>query len=126
MRVLIPLLAAATLLSCSYPPPPPGVALAQETSGRVAGPPQTCITSNPAQNLHALDAQTIEYGWGRTVYINHMTSACPGIGPTSTLIVQPFLGGQYCRGDLVHGRELGSTIPGPTCVLGNWVPYRKP
>ena len=126
MRALFPLLAAVALLSCSYPPPPPpGVALAQETTGRVAGPPQSCVTTNTAMNIRAIDAETLVYGWGRTVYVNHLSSPCSGIGPNSTLIVRPYLGGQYCRGDLVRSTNGISNIPGPTCVLGEFVPYKR-
>jgi hypothetical protein len=26
----------------------------------------------------------------------------------------------------VRGLEPGAVIPGPTCILGDWVPYRLP
>ena len=114
------------LSSCSYPPAPPGVALARETAGLVAGPPQSCVSTMPAEGLRIVDAQTLAYGWGRSVAINHMSGPCPGLEPTSTLIVEPGLGGQYCRGDRVRVLETGSMIPGATCILGDWLPYRRP
>lgn len=125
MRTLM-LIAAATLVgSCARPAVIPGAALAQETVGRVAGPPQTCIPTEQATNLRVLDPQTLAYGWGSTVYVNHLVAACPGLSQTSTLIVsaQP---GQYCRGDRVQAQEMGSIIPGPACNLSDWVPYRRP
>lgn len=126
MRPLFPITVAAVLSSCSYPTTPPGVALARETAGLVAGPAQSCIPTNSSQNLRGLDVQTLAYGWGRTVYINHLSGPCPGLDSQSTLIIEPFLGGQYCRGDRIRVREMGTSIPGPVCILNDWVPFRRP
>jgi hypothetical protein len=126
MRALM-LIATATLVgSCTRPAMPPGSEFAAATAGRIAGPVQNCISTNAAENLRVLDAQTVAYGNGRTIYVNHLTSVCPAMSQFNTIIVQPFLGGQYCRGDLVRGLEPGAVIPGPTCILGDWVPYRMP
>lgn len=124
MRKLFLIAAAVAANACS-PAASPGVGLAQETAGRIAGPAHSCISSDAGQGLRVLDAQTLAYGWGRTLYINHLDPGCPGISSTSTLLVDR-LGPQYCRGDRVQGLEAGASIPGPMCVLGDWVPYRKP
>ena len=124
MRELVLILAAAGLVSCSRPVSPPGSDLAEVTAGRVAGAPQACIQSNRVSGIRAIDEQTLAYGSGEIVYINRLGGPCPGIQPLSTLIVEA-QGTQYCRGDRVRGRELGATIAGPTCILGNWVPYRR-
>lgn len=126
MRALMLIAASAALAGCSRPVTPPGSSLAQEIAGRVAGPAQSCVSSEPQQNLRIIDAQTIGYGWGRTIYVNHLGAPCPGLQPLSTLIVQPGIGGEYCRGDHVRGREMGAMIPGPVCILGEWIPYRRP
>ena len=126
MRALM-LIAAATLVaSCTGPAAPPGSNFAAETAGRIAGPTQSCITTNVSENLHALDAQTLAYGTGRTMYVNRLPSACPAVNQFNTIIVEPTLGGQYCRGDRIRGLEAGANIPGPTCILGDWTPYRMP
>jgi len=124
MRELVLILAAVTMVSCSRPVTPPGSDFAQLTAGRVAGPPQSCISTDQSSGLRAIDEQTLAYGSGRTVYINRLGGPCPGVQPLSTLIVE-VQGTQYCRGDRVRGREIGSIIPGPTCILGSWVPYRR-
>ena len=126
MRVLATSIAATLIAGCAAPPSPPGPPVAQETAARVPGPAQACISTNPQQNLHAIDASTLAYGSGRTIFINRLGAACPGITPTSTLIVEPGTPGDYCRGDVVRGREIGASIPGPACVLSAWVPYRAP
>ena len=124
MRELVLILAALPLLSCSRPVTPPGSDLAQVTAGRVAGEPRTCISTDQSSGLRAIDEQTLAYGSGRTVYINRLAGPCPGIQPLSTLIIEA-QGTQYCRGDRVRGREMGSIISGPICILGNWVPYKR-
>jgi hypothetical protein len=121
------LIAAAGLAaSCSRPASPPEQDFAQVTAGRTAGPAETCITSNPAENLHVIDPQTVAYGYGRTIYINRLPAACPALSQFNTLIVEGGTGGQYCRGDRVRGLEPGAIIPGPSCNLGDWVPYGQP
>jgi hypothetical protein len=124
MRELALILAALTMASCSRPVTPPGSDVAQLLAGRVAGPPQTCIPTDQSSGLRAIDEQTLAYGSGRTIYINRLGGPCPGMQPLSTLIIEAE-GSQYCRGDRVRGREMGSIIAGPTCILGNWVPYRR-
>lgn len=126
MRALMLIAAAGLAASCSRPVAPPGQDFAQATAGRVAGPPETCITSNPAENLHVIDAQTVAYGYSRTIYINRLQAACPALSQFNTIIVEGGTGGQYCRGDRVRGLEPGAIIPGPSCNLGDWVPYRQP
>lgn len=124
MRALMLIAATALVGSCAQPAMLPGVALARETGGRIAGAPQTCVASEQNQNLRVIDKQTLAYGWGSTVFVNHLPGPCPGLDQTSTLIIsaQP---GQYCRGDHVQARELGAIIAGPACNLGDWIPYRR-
>lgn len=126
MRALMLIAAAATVTSCSRAVAPPGADVAQALAGRVAGAPQTCVTTYPAENLHVLDPQTVAYGTGKTIYISRFQAACPGISQFNTLIVEGALPGEYCRNDRVRGLAPGTTIPGPSCNLGEWVPYRLP
>jgi len=126
MRALMIIAAAALSFGCSHPATPPGADLAKETAGRVAGPPQTCISSNHSENLRVLDSQTVAYGFGRTIYINHLPGACPALSQFNTTIVEASDGMQYCRGNRIRGLEPGANIPGPTCNLGDWIPYRQP
>src|SRR4051794_7750590 len=121
-----PILAALVLLAaCTRPAEPPGGRFAQELSGHVAGATQTCVATFPNQNLRVIDPQTLAYGDGRTIYVNHLAAACPALSEFNTVIAE-VQGGQYCRGDRVRGLEPGGLIPGPSCNLGDWAPYRKP
>ena len=126
MRALSLIAFAGLLASCSHPVSPPENVLAQVVAGRTAGPAQTCISNNPAENPHVIDAQTVAYGYGRTIWINRLAAACPALSQANSIIVEAGVGGQYCRGDGVRGLEPGANIAGPRCNLGDWVPYRQP
>jgi hypothetical protein len=97
-------------------------ALAEELAGRVAGEADRCIPARQGQGLQAVDRRTIVYRDGRTIWVNRLDSNCPGLDPMNTLIVEAH-GSQYCRGDRVRGLEPQSSIPGPTCLLRDFVPY---
>lgn len=113
------------LAGCSRAVVPPGADLARTIAGRVAGPAQSCVSTQSASNLRAIDPATLGYGSGSTVYINQLGGPCPGLRELSTVIVE-VQGGRYCRGDHFRAVELTGGIPGPVCILGDWVPYRKP
>lgn len=127
MRPLILLLVTACSIGgCTKPAEPARASDASELSGRVAGAPQSCVPNLANQNLRALDASTVALGSGRTIYINHLPGPCPALAPLNTIIVDASDGTRYCRGNRIRGLELGAIIPGPTCNLGDWVPYRLP
>ena len=98
--------------------------LSSELAGRSAGPEQDCVPASPSANLVARDRQTLVYDGGRTLWVNRLAAACPGLRPTSTLIVD-LHGSQYCRGDRFRAVEPGQSIAGPSCLLGSFTPYRR-
>lgn len=124
--LVLPVLGLATC-TAPLPPAPTGspTGFAQELAGRVAGSPQTCISKFPNQNLRVIDDRTIAYEVGTTLWVNRLQASCPALSPYNTLIVES-AGSQYCRGNRVRGAEPGAIIPGPTCNLQDWVPYRIP
>lgn len=95
-----------------------------ELAGRTAGAPQQCVPMRQAQSLRIADPQTVIYGSGRTIWVNRLASSCPGADHMDILIVEP-LGTQYCRGDRVRTLDAASRIPGPACLLGDFVPYSR-
>jgi hypothetical protein len=100
-------------------------AFAQELQGRVAGAAHSCVSGTSTTSLNIIDPQTLAYRSGGTIYVNRLRAACPGLRPSATLIVES-RAGQYCRGDFVRALEPGSSIPGPICPLGDFIPYRSP
>ena len=123
MRSLIALLALAGCAATPLGPTPEREALTRDLAQRVAGEPRSCVSATPAQGLTVVDERTIAYHSGATIWLNHLRSACPSLRPPVTLIVEMH-GSQYCRGDTVRAQPLHSSIPGPICVLGDFVPYR--
>jgi len=119
------ILLAPLLVSCAQPLAPTDGSLSRQLAGRVAGPPQTCVVTVSSGALTAVDASTLAYHSESTIFLNHPDAPCPAIAPLSTLIVDA-APGRYCRGDRVRGVEFGGGIPGPVCILGDWIAYRKP
>jgi hypothetical protein len=125
MKTAIVIVAGALVGSCAAPPPDttprrPAVELA----GRAAGPPQRCvlIQRNDALRTSTSDPGMILYGNGRTVFANDLRGC--GFGANDILISEP-RSSYYCRGDIIKSVDRYSRIPGPTCVLGDFVPYNR-
>jgi hypothetical protein len=97
--------------------------LSRELANMTAGPAQSCAPSTQSQSLQAVDNRTLVLRTANTVWVSRLEGPCPGLTPMSTIIVESF-NGQYCRGDHVSGLEPGSSIPGATCPLAEFVPYR--
>ena len=102
-----------------------GAELQRQLAGRSAGEAQSCVPITQASTLQIIDSRTIAYRTGSTIYVNRLSTDCPGMRPFNTLVVETH-GSQYCRLDRVRALEPGSSIPGPICPLGDFIPYRLP
>ncbi|HYD38264.1 MAG TPA: hypothetical protein VEA60_11660 [Allosphingosinicella sp.] len=98
--------------------------LSGELAGRTAGPARDCVPASAGDSLVARDSRTLVLRRGDTIWVNRLAAACPGLDPMSTLVVEVH-GSQHCRGDPVRALEPGQSIPGPTCILGGFTPYRR-
>jgi hypothetical protein len=98
--------------------------LSPELAGRVPGPPERCVHSSGA-NLTARDSATLVHEDGDTIWVNRLRAACPGLRGTSLLIIEPEGASRYCRGDRFRAAEPTGGIPGPSCTLGDFTPYRR-
>jgi hypothetical protein len=100
--------------------------LGKELSGKVAQKPVNCISDFNATNLIRVSDDILLYRVsGNLVYQNKLRYSCPGLARDSDVIVSEQFGSQKCRGDLIRLVDRSSGIPGPTCSLGEFVPYRK-
>lgn len=119
------LMLAAALGSCTAAPPPPaGNAPIPEIAGRIAGPAQRCVLTEQGVGLHIANRNTLTYRSGKTIYVNQVQGNCGGYSQWDTIVVEP-IGTQYCTGDLVRSFDPVSKIPGPSCRLGEFIPYTK-
>ncbi|UNU43315.1 hypothetical protein EAO27_11775 [Sphingopyxis sp. YF1] len=101
--------------------------LDKQLGGKVPGEPVRCI-SNAASNetIRVSDDILLYRQSGRLVYRNDLRGSCPGLARDSDIMVVRQFGSQTCAGDFFHLVDRSSGIRGPTCVLGDFVPYRKP
>lgn len=121
----LPIFVAFGLANCTQPAAPGSEALTQRLSNSTAEAPEACVVAEAARNLVATDPATIVYQRGDAIYVNRLAGSCPGLRQSSTIIVLETNGGQYCRGDRFRTRDQGADVLGPTCILGDWIPYRR-
>ena len=115
---------AATAAGCAPAQPAGAPAAIPELAGRTAGAPRTCVSADQSSAMRIVNDRTVLYSQGRTVWVNQLASECPGMNSMDVLAVE-VTGSQYCRGDRIRRLDPTSNIPGPTCVLGDFVPYTR-
>lgn len=119
--------AGVALLLCCCAPGPPDTAREGppiELAGRLIGPPQRCVALNQLDALRASenDPHTLIYGSGRVIFANHLGQC--RFGNDDVLVTEP-TGSELCAGDIVRSFDRNSRIAGPSCVLSDFIPYRR-
>lgn len=94
--------------------------------GRLVGPPQSCLSRRRADSMHIVDDYTILYRDGATTWRNDPPGGCNGLGRPGSAMVSRTIGSQLCRGDIVNIVDNRSGFQSGTCVLGDFVPFRRP
>jgi hypothetical protein len=102
--------------------------LDKQLAGKVAGEPVTCLNSNSRtyETIRVSDDILLYRASGKLVYRNTLSGSCPGLARDNDIMVVRSYGTGTCRGDFFHLVDRTSGIRGPTCVFGDFVPYRKP
>lgn len=97
---------------------------ASELAGRSSGTPQRCVSLSSADSLRRSDTDphTLVYGSGRVIFANRLGQCA--FGNDDVLVIER-TSSYSCQGDLVHSFDRASHVPGPTCVLGDFIPYRR-
>jgi hypothetical protein len=101
--------------------------LDKQLAGKVAGEPVNCLNSN-SRNFNTIrvsDDIILYRASGNLVYRNTLRGSCPGLARDNDVMVIRSHGTGTCRGDFFHLVDRTSGIRGPTCVFGEFVPYRK-
>ena len=92
---------------------------------KVAGKAVTCISSFRSPSTVPISDDALLYRAGRgLVYRNQLRGLCPGLADGDDILVIRTFAASHCRGDLIQLVDRDSGILGPTCVLGDFVPYR--
>jgi hypothetical protein len=136
-RMLMAALSAALLAGCTGPAPalvdnaapftPKQLKLVErELGGKVAGQPQKCLsTIRTYDSIRVSDTMLIYRANSKLAYRNDLRGSCPGLARDSDVMVIRQFGNQSCAGDFFHLVDRSSGIRGPTCVLGDFTPYRR-
>jgi len=77
----------------------------------------------PIATMRITESRNLIYTDGSTVWLN--TNTCPAVSDADLLVLEPTIS-QHCRGDIVRTVDRYSGIPGPSCVMGDFIPYRRP
>lgn len=141
MKRILPLMIggalAATLTGCapagSAEPgaaalsPKQAAVLDKQLAGKVAGEPVNCLNSSGRnyQTIRVSDDILLYRASGKLVYRNTLRGSCPGLARDNDVMVVRSYGTGTCKGDFFHLVDRTSGIRGPTCVYGEFVPYRK-
>ncbi|MBB6425670.1 hypothetical protein [Sphingopyxis sp. JAI128] len=101
--------------------------LDKQLAGKVPGEPIKCLPSYRSTDMIRVSDSILLYrSGGNLVYRNDLKSSCPGLARDSDIMVVRQFGSSTCSGDFFHLVDRSSGIRGPTCVFGEFVPYRKP
>ena len=114
--------AAAMAASCAPAPETAVPEVIPQIAGRVAGPPQSCVPIQSSSNMLLENRHAFVYSTGPVVYVS--ATNCPA-GADDIPVLHP-TGSEHCRGDIVRMVDRLTQMPGPSCVLGDFVPYRRP
>ena len=98
--------------------------LAKLIGGRVAGKPESCISTFSQGNLRVLDGTALVYDAGRTIWVNRPDDA-RNLDDDDILVTHNTMAGQLCRLDIVRTVDRGGHFPTGFISLGDFVPYRK-
>lgn len=131
----IPLLCLAAMLgSCSMAPQPmmrsPSGQRAMESllSGKVAGPPVSCLPSYNANDMSVIDGRTVAFRVGTArVYMVHLNEGCGLLGSGNyALLTRQFGGTGLCRGDIAQVFDTMNRQTVGSCTVAAIVPHVRP
>jgi hypothetical protein len=102
--------------------------LDKQLAGKVAGEPVHCLNSSARSydTIRVSDDILLYRASGRLVYRNTLSGSCPGLARDHDIMVVRSYGTGTCKGDIFHLVDRSSGMRGPTCIFGEFVPYRKP
>lgn len=97
--------------------------LAEMIEGRVAGEPQTCVTSFRSNGIEVIPYVGIVYDAGDTIYVARATRP-ERLRSTDVPVIERF-GSQLCRNDVMRTIDRYSGFTTGALFLEDFVPYTK-
>lgn len=98
----------------------------KQLAGKVPGAPIRCLPNYQSMDsIRVSDNMLLYRSGGSLVYRNDLKGSCPGLARDSDIMVVRQFGSSTCEGDFFHLVDRTSGIRGPTCVFGQFTPYRK-
>ena len=135
MRLLALLCTAALVASCSAPSPQQIAAaqsrevadLQRALNGAVpAGPPVSCLPNTRSDGQINVSDNIILFRSGATLYRNDPPGGCTNLGRGNYSLVTRSISPTLCRGDIAQVVDLTTGAMVGSCVLSDFVPYRRP
>lgn len=97
--------------------------LAKMLEGRVAGEPESCISTFPSPQLTVIDGTALVYKRGNTLWVNR-TDHPHAIDDDDALVTRQF-GTRLCNTDIVTTVDRNAMFYTGNIFLSEFVPYRK-
>ena len=99
--------------------------LEEALAGFTPGPPQQCVRSRDLTGPQSIGDNTLLFRVSRNLmYRTETRGSCNRIGKGEALITRSY-GNELCRGDIAQAADLSLGIQSDTCVLGEFVAYRR-
>lgn len=99
--------------------------LAKMLEGRVAGEPQSCITTFGSRNIQQIDDTALVYRSGKTLWVNR-TRNPESIDDSDIMVIERFSGSSLCRTDQIRMIDRFAGMLSGVLFLDDFVPYRLP
>lgn len=99
--------------------------LAKMLEGRVAGKPQSCITTFDQNALRIIDKTALVYRTAKTVWVSRPEDPS-SLDDNDILVIRRTSGSQLCKLDMIHTIDRVGGFYTGNVLLGDFVPYTKP
>ncbi|MDD3798431.1 MAG: hypothetical protein PHE36_04545 [Novosphingobium sp.] len=92
--------------------------------GRVAGEPQSCITTLGPDRLQVIDGTAVVYDGGKTIYVARPSSP-DQLSRDDILVIERHSGSQLCNTDIIRTMDRSAGFMTGVVFLDRFVPYTK-
>ena len=99
--------------------------LAEILEGRVAGEPVRCISDASSRSMRIVDGTAFVFRSGRTIYVNRPDGA-QFLDQWDVPVFKLYGQSRLCDKTWAELRDRSISFGGPTVVLNEFIPYRKP